>query len=69
LDLSTLLDVENAALAPSQGHQRPRLAARRRRTIVIERMDHVDAAVAGLRAHGAEPVGEMAQYQDSYRLC
>lgn len=25
--------------------------------------------IAGLRAHGAELVGEVAQYQDSYRLC
>ena len=32
-------------------------------------VDDVDAAVAGLRAHGAELVGEVAQYQDSYRLC
>jgi hypothetical protein len=29
----------------------------------------IDATVAGLRAHGAELVGEVAQYQDSYRLC
>jgi catechol 2,3-dioxygenase-like lactoylglutathione lyase family enzyme len=32
-------------------------------------VDDVDASVAGLRAHGAELVGEVAQYQDSYRLC
>ncbi|MFC9359053.1 VOC family protein [Rhodococcus sp. NPDC057014] len=32
-------------------------------------VDDVDATVAGLRAHGAELVGEVAQYQDSYRLC
>ena len=32
-------------------------------------VDHVDATVAGLRAHGAELVGEVAQYQDSHRLC
>ena len=32
-------------------------------------VDDIDATVAGLRAHGAELVGEMAQYQDSYRLC
>jgi catechol 2,3-dioxygenase-like lactoylglutathione lyase family enzyme len=32
-------------------------------------VDDIDAAVAGLRAHGAELVGEVAQYQDSYRLC
>ena len=32
-------------------------------------VDDTDAAVAGLRAKGAELVGEVAQYQDSYRLC
>ena len=44
--------------------------------MTIQRMDHVgvvvddlDATVAGLRAHGAELVGEVARYQDSYRLC
>ena len=32
-------------------------------------VDDIDAAVAGLRAHGAQLVGEVAQYQDSYRIC
>ena len=32
-------------------------------------VDHIDATVAGIRARGAELVGEVAQYQDSYRLC
>jgi hypothetical protein len=32
-------------------------------------VDDIDATVAGLRALGAELVGEVAQYQDSYRLC
>src|SRR5437773_1398154 len=32
-------------------------------------VDDIDTTVAGLRAHGAELVGEMAQYEDSYRLC
>ncbi|HET9139149.1 VOC family protein [Actinophytocola sp.] len=32
-------------------------------------VDDLDATVAGLRAHGAELVGEVVQYQDSYRLC
>jgi catechol 2,3-dioxygenase-like lactoylglutathione lyase family enzyme len=36
---------------------------------VMFAVDDVDAAVAGLRAHGAELVGEVEQYQDSYRLC
>ena len=32
-------------------------------------VDDIDATVAGLRARGAQLVGEVAQYQDSYRLC
>ena len=32
-------------------------------------VDDIDATIASLRAHGAELVGEVAQYQDSYRLC
>jgi catechol 2,3-dioxygenase-like lactoylglutathione lyase family enzyme len=36
---------------------------------VMFAVDDIDATVAGLRAHGAELVGEVAQYQDSHRLC
>jgi catechol 2,3-dioxygenase-like lactoylglutathione lyase family enzyme len=32
-------------------------------------VDDIDATVAGLRARGAELVGEVVQFQDSYRLC
>ena len=32
-------------------------------------VDDIDAAVAGLRARGAELVGEVERYGDSYRLC
>ncbi len=32
-------------------------------------VDDVDDVVARLRAHGAELVGEVAQYEDKYRLC
>ena len=32
-------------------------------------VDDVDAVVARLRSHGAELVGEIAQYEDIYRLC
>jgi catechol 2,3-dioxygenase-like lactoylglutathione lyase family enzyme len=32
-------------------------------------VDDIDAAVAGLRARGAELVGEVERYKDSYRLC
>jgi catechol 2,3-dioxygenase-like lactoylglutathione lyase family enzyme len=32
-------------------------------------VDDVDDVVARLRSHGAELVGEIAQYEDVYRLC
>jgi catechol 2,3-dioxygenase-like lactoylglutathione lyase family enzyme len=32
-------------------------------------VDDIDAVVAGLRARGAELVGEVESYKDSYRLC
>src|SRR4051812_31587869 len=32
-------------------------------------VDDIDATVAALHAHGAELVGDVVQYQDSYRLC
>jgi catechol 2,3-dioxygenase-like lactoylglutathione lyase family enzyme len=32
-------------------------------------VDDIDAAVARLRAHGAELVGELERYEDRYRLC
>lgn len=32
-------------------------------------VDHIDDLVARLRSHGAELVGEIAQYDDLYRLC
>jgi catechol 2,3-dioxygenase-like lactoylglutathione lyase family enzyme len=32
-------------------------------------VEDLDAVVAGLRARGAELVGELERYEDSYRLC
>ena len=32
-------------------------------------VDDIDAVVASLRARGAELVGEVERYKDSYRLC
>jgi catechol 2,3-dioxygenase-like lactoylglutathione lyase family enzyme len=32
-------------------------------------VDELDDVIARLRAHGAELVGTIAQYEDSYRLC
>jgi catechol 2,3-dioxygenase-like lactoylglutathione lyase family enzyme len=35
---------------------------------VAFQVDNIDATVAGLRAHGAELVGEVERYRDIYRL-
>ena len=32
-------------------------------------VDEIDDVVARLRSHGAELLGEIAQYEDAYRLC
>ncbi len=32
-------------------------------------VDDIDDVIARLRRHGAELLGEIAQYEDSYRLC
>jgi predicted enzyme related to lactoylglutathione lyase len=32
-------------------------------------VEDIDEVLARLRAHGAELVGELEQYEDSYRLC
>jgi len=36
---------------------------------VMFAVDDIDATVASMRGHGAELVGEVTQYEDSYRLC
>ena len=36
---------------------------------VMFAVDDIDDTIARLRAHGAELLGEVAQYEDSYRLC
>ena len=36
---------------------------------VMFAVDDIDDTVARLRAHGADLLGEVAQYEDSYRLC
>ena len=36
---------------------------------VMFTVESVDDTVARLRAHGAELVGEVAEYEDKYRLC
>jgi catechol 2,3-dioxygenase-like lactoylglutathione lyase family enzyme len=36
---------------------------------VMFTVDDIDATLARLRARGAELVGELTRYEDSYRLC
>jgi catechol 2,3-dioxygenase-like lactoylglutathione lyase family enzyme len=36
---------------------------------VMFTVDDIDDVVARLRTHGAELLGDVAQYEDSYRLC
>src|SRR3712207_5728074 len=36
---------------------------------IMSAVDAIDDGVARLRTHGAELVGEVAQYEDVYRLC
>ena len=36
---------------------------------VMFAVEDIDDVLARLRAHGAELVGELAQYEDAYRLC
>nr|BFE75719.1 VOC family protein [Actinoplanes digitatis] len=36
---------------------------------VMFAVDDIEEVVARLRAHGAELVGDLARYEDSYRLC
>ncbi len=38
------------------------------RRIMFE-VKNIDDVITRLRTHGAELVGEVAQYEDSYRLC
>ena len=36
---------------------------------IMFQVDDLDDVLARLRAHGAELIGELAQYEDKYRLC
>ena len=36
---------------------------------IMSAVEDIDDVVARLRAHGAELMGEVGQYEDSYRLC
>jgi catechol 2,3-dioxygenase-like lactoylglutathione lyase family enzyme len=55
-----------AAIAASPPDPAPNTLGLHRVMFAVEDIDDV---VARLRTHGAELMGEMAQYEDSYRLC
>ena len=50
------------------GYQRARANASGIRHVAFA-VDDIDAVLARLRSRGAELVGELGRYQDSYRLC
>ena len=54
-----------AVRAEPQGAPSNALGIRR----IMFAVEDIDDVVARLRTHGAELVGEIAQYEDSYRLC
>jgi catechol 2,3-dioxygenase-like lactoylglutathione lyase family enzyme len=56
----------HAPAAVSAGSSAPNTLGLRR---IMFAVDDVDDVVARLRTHGAELVGEVAQYEDKYRLC
>ena len=51
----------------SEPHEAPANTLGIRR--IMFAVDGLDDVLARLRAHGAELVGEVAQYEESYRLC
>jgi catechol 2,3-dioxygenase-like lactoylglutathione lyase family enzyme len=53
----------------TQGDNRPAPANTPGIRHVALAVEDIDAVVAGLRARGAELVGELERYKDSYRLC
>src|SRR5918997_1845347 len=62
------LDKFHTPAAISTGPEHVPVNARGIRRIMFA-VDDLDDVVARLRAHGAELVGEIAQYEDIYRLC
>jgi catechol 2,3-dioxygenase-like lactoylglutathione lyase family enzyme len=56
---------------PAAAHVEPRDAAPNTPGIrrIMFAVEDIDGVVARLRAHGAELVGELVRYENSYRLC
>ncbi|WP_207935909.1 VOC family protein [Actinomadura sp. KC216] len=64
LELTRYLDP--AALRPEPANTPPNTLGLHR---VMFRVEDIEGTVARLRPHGAELVGEIAQYEDLYRIC
>ncbi len=55
-----------AAIAPSPQAPPPNTLGLHR---VMFAVDDIEGVLARLRSHGAELIGELVRYEDSYRLC
>jgi catechol 2,3-dioxygenase-like lactoylglutathione lyase family enzyme len=58
-------------LKPAAVHSEPRIPASNTAGMhrVMFAVDDIDDTIARLRPHGAELIGEVVQYEDTYRLC
>jgi catechol 2,3-dioxygenase-like lactoylglutathione lyase family enzyme len=63
------LELVKSHSPPSQGDNRNAPANMPGIRHVAFAVEDIDAVVAGLRARGAELVGELERYEDSWRLC
>jgi catechol 2,3-dioxygenase-like lactoylglutathione lyase family enzyme len=61
-----LIKFHSPSIQGDNGHAPANTAGIRHIAFVVE---DIDAVVAGLRARGAELVGELVRYENSYRLC
>ena len=58
-----------AAIGAEPENPPPNTLGLHRVMFAVDDIDDIDDIVARLRTHGAELLGELAQYEDSYRLC
>ena len=62
-----LMKFQSPAAESAEPHNAPPNALGIRR--IMFAVEDIDDVLARLRAHGAELVGELVQYENSYRLC
>jgi catechol 2,3-dioxygenase-like lactoylglutathione lyase family enzyme len=68
-DGNTQLELAKYHSPSHQGDNRPAPANTPGIRHILFSVDDIDAALAGLQEQGGELVGEVEQYEDSYRLC